>query len=184
MKKIIILAVCLMAAVPCFAQWDIKTFDRIGKNAIIQILGVPEPEMKYGGFMDDVIVVDYMYSTQYPGTVFILDEGTLELVGFNTDSPAFCVLSDYVPGGFRVGDSFEKLQNFDFVHSAYGKNRSGNALNLYDSSSERDYYVAYDLERKFFFFSVKNGVIIGIDMGTLSDDAALYLNCDMTNSPW
>ena len=42
MKKIIILAVCLMAAVPCFAQWDIKTFDRIGKNAIIQILGVPE----------------------------------------------------------------------------------------------------------------------------------------------
>ena len=184
MKKIIILAVCLMAAVPCFAQWDIKTFDRIGKNAIIQILGVPESDNKLGGEMDGQITVDYYYSSQFPGTLFVLDEDTNELLACKTKSTALCVLSDLVPGGFKVGDSFEKLQNFDFVHSAYGKNRSGNALNLYDSSSERDYYVAYDLERKFFFFSVKNGVIIGIDMGTLSDDAALYLNCDMTSSPW
>lgn len=158
-----------MAAVPCFAQWDIKTFDRIGKNAIIQILGVPEPEMKYGGFMGDVIVVDYMYSTQYPGTLFILDEGTLELSGFNTDSPAFCVLSDYIPGGFKVGDSFEKLQNFDFVHSAYGKNNPENALKLVDSTNERDYYEAYGHERMFYFFSVKDGTIIGIDMAIEED---------------
>ena len=178
MKRIIIIAVCLVMATPCFAQWDIKVFDKIGKDAIISLLGTPEPEKKYGGFMDGVIDVDYFYSTQYPGTVFVLDENTLELVGFNTDSPAFCVLSDYIPGGFKVGDSLEKLQSFDFAHSVYGKNKPENALTLIDSTSERDYYEVYGQEMMFFFFSVKNGIIIGVDMGTVEEDF------DSSDIPW
>ena len=83
-----------MAAVPCFAQWDIKTFDRIGKNAIIQILGVPDSDQRRTDWTDDCIVIDYRYSAEYPGTSMILEEETLELIGFNTESPAFCILSD------------------------------------------------------------------------------------------
>ena len=143
MKKVITFIVYMMIAVPSFAQWDIKIFDRIGKNAIIQIIGVPDSDQRRTDWMDDCIVIDYRYSAEYPGTSMVLEEDTLELIGFNTNSPAFCVFSDYIPGGFKVGDSLTKLQSFDFVHTAYGKNQSANALKLVDSSSERDDYIVF-----------------------------------------
>ena len=146
MKKIIIIAVCVAITTPCIAQRDIKTFDRIGREAIIAILGEPDGKEYWGGVMEGYDAV------QYPDTYICLDEDTDELVGFNTNSPDFCVLSDFIAGGFRVGDSFEKLKTFDFVHSRYGKNRVGNALKLLDSSTERDYYIIYSKERKRFYF--------------------------------
>lgn len=178
MRKLLFLATFITLSISGFAQRDIKTFDKIGRSAIISILGQPDGELYWGAIMegyDDL---------QYPDTFVCLDETTSELVGFNTTSSAFCVLSDYIPGGFKVGDSFAKLKNFDFVHSRYGKNRSGNALKLVDSSAERDYYEAYGQERKKFFFEVKNGVITGIDLSTLDEEMASYLKCDMDNSPW
>jgi len=178
------MAVCLMTAAPCFAQWDIKIFDGIGKDAIIQILGVPDSDQRRTDWTDDCIVIDYRYSAEYPGTSMILEEETLELIGFNTESPAFCILSDYIPGGVKVGDGLAKLQSFDFVHTAYGKDNPGNALKLIDSSSERDYYEIYGKERVSFRFCIKNGIIIGMDMDALDQDAAIHLNCDMTSSPW
>lgn len=176
-NRVIIFALCVMMAFPAFAQRDIKTFDRIGLNAIISILGPHEGE---DGMYDDEVLIHYEEGDTY----ICLNTTTNELLGFNTDSPSFCVLSDYVSGGFKVGDSFEKLRSFDFVHSNYGKNRSGNALTLLESSPERDYYEAFGLERKFFHFCVKNGIITSIIMGTVDDETAEYQNVDMTNSPW
>lgn len=178
LRKLFFLAMCVTLSISGFAQRDIKTFDKIGRDAIIAILGQPDGNLYWGGVMEGADAV------QYPDTYVCLDESTSELVGFNTTSPEFCVLSDYIQGGFKVGDSFAKLKNFDFVHSKYGKNRPGNALELVDSSAERDYYAAYGQERKMFFFSVKDGVIIGIDLATMDEDAASYLKCDMDNSPW
>ena len=57
-------------------------------------------------------------------------------------------------------------------------------LTLLDSSSEREYYEVFGLERKFFNFCVKNGIITSVIMGTLEDETAESLNVDMTNSPW
>lgn len=184
MKRIIMWAVCMLATFPCFAQWDIKVFDKIGKDAIIQMLGVPEPEKKFDEYIEDVIVVDYYYSNIYPGTIFALDEDAQQLSSFLTDSPAFCFFSDLIPGGIKVGDSFSKLESIDFVHSAYGQNRELNALKLIDSTTERDYYGAYNNERIQFRFRVRNGIIIGLNMFTLDEDTAIYYNCDITNSPW
>lgn len=184
MKKILTLLVCIGSSIPCLAQLDIKSLDRIGKEEIIKIIGVPEPEEQDPGKMDGYIYVDYTYSDVLPGTWIVLDENTYELTGFNTNSSNFCVLSDYVPGGFKVGDSFTKLQDFDFVHSPYGKDRPQNALKLIDKTTEREYYKAYAAERKQFLFRVKNGKIIGVDMLTLDEDAAFFYNCDMSNNPW
>ena len=178
MKQLLLLVLCVVISIPGKAQRDIKTFDRIGRDAIIAILGEPGGEEYWGGVMEGYDAV------QYPDTYVCLDETTSELVGFNTKSSAFCVLSDYIPGGFKVGDSFAKLKNFDFVHSKYGKNRSGNALKLVDSSVKRDYYAAYGQERKMFYFEVKDGVIISISLSTMDEDTASYFKCDMDNSPW
>lgn len=176
MKQVIAFFTCLIWAVPCLAQRDIKTLDKIGRAAIVDMVGQPDGKEYWGGVMEGYDAI------QYPDTYICLDENTFELVGFNTTSPAFCMLSDYISGGFKVGDSLNRLKSFDFVHSKYGKNRSGNALELIDSNSKRDYYEAYGLERISFMFLVKDGKIIGISMAKRSEDSSR--NCDMTNSPW
>lgn len=184
MKKRVLFAIGLMMALPAYAQWDIKIFDRIGRDAIIGILGVPEPDKKYGGWTDEVIPVDYRYSEEYPGTSFVLEKDTFDLRGFNTRSPAFCVLSDYIEGGIKVGDSLSRLQSVDFVHSAYGKNNPDNALRLIDSTRERDYYEVFSKEWSNFCFAVKNDVIISIAMSSHSEDSAIYWGIEMYTKPW
>lgn len=116
MKKIMTLIICALVSIPVFAQRDIKTFDKIGGDAIIAILGQPDGKEYWGDIMEGYEAI------QYPDTYICLDEDTSELVGFNTSSPSFCILSDHIPGGFKVGDRFEKLRAFDFIRSRYGKN--------------------------------------------------------------
>lgn len=177
MKRIILFFICLIATVPSFAQRDIKTLDKIGLDAIVAILGPHDGE---DGMYDDEVIVHFANGD----TQVRLNISTSELLGFNTKSSAFCVLSDYIAGGFKVGDSLTKLQGFDFVHSTYGKNRSGNALTLIDSTAERDYYKAYGMERRVFEFIVKNGIITKIIFRTMDDDTAAALNVDKNNHPW
>lgn len=172
MKKILFFTFIIAFTLPCFAQRDIKTFNKIGIEGIIRILGNPSGTE---GFEDSIDILEYPEETR-----FCVDENTRELVGFNTISPEFCILSDYVKGGFKVGDKFSKVQAFDFVHSKYGKNRKENALKLIDSNERRDYYVIYAKEKIHFFLSVKDGVIIGIDMGTPEEDTGY----DKTNKLW
>lgn len=178
MKRYIILFLIVYLSIPGFAQRDIKTFDKIGRDAIIAIVGQPDGKEYWGGIMDGYEAI------QYPDTYICLDEETSELVGFNSTSSSFCVLSDFIRGGFKVGDSLAKLKNFDFVHSKYGKNRAGNALKLIDSNKDRDYYGAYQEERKSFFFVVKKGVIKEIILSTLDDESVSYYGCDLNNKPW
>ena len=171
MKKILAISICFIIALPCFAQRDVKTLNKIGRQKVIQILGAPIRTSSWEGA--DIL--------EYPdATRFCFDENSWELVGFNINSAKYCVFSDYVKGGFKVGDKFSKVQKFDFVHSKYGKNRPENSLKLIDSKAERDYYVVYSEEWHFFFFRVKNGIIIGIDMGTSEE----YNGQDMTNKLW
>ena len=178
MKKQILIIFIVFLSLPGFAQRDIKTLDKIGRNAIIAIVGQPDGNEYWGGIMDGCEAI------QYPDTYICLDEKTSELIGFNSTSSSFCVLSDYIRGGFKVGDSLAKLKSFDFVHSKYGKNRAGNALKLVDSNEERDYYGAYQEERTNFFFVVKKGVIKEIILSTLDDEAVSYYGCDLNNKPW
>ena len=171
MKQIVTAVLTLVMIVPCFAQRDVKTLDKIGRQKVLQILGEPITTEIW----EDAEILEYPDATR-----FCFDENSWELVGFNINSAKYCVLSDYFKGGFKVGDKFSKVQKFDFVHSKYGKNRSGNALKLIDSTAERDYYKVFSEEWYRFYFRVKNGVIIGVDMSTPEDDDGY----DKTNKPW
>ena len=171
MKYLSVFLFSFVLLLPCYAQQDIKIFDRIGHDGIVKILGQP---ISTDG-------MDGLELLEYPGNTYIcIHEETGELYGFNTDSSKYCILSDFIRGGFKVGDKFSKVQKFDFVHSKYGRNRPENALKLIDSTSERDYYVVYSEEWHSFFFSVNNGVIISIDMGTPEEDDGY----DKTNKVW
>ena len=158
---------------PCFAQRDIKTLVYLGEDGIIKVLGKPA---EVDGWEDRTILV---YSD---GTVIHINDETGVMEGFGTHSPKFCMLSNYVRGGFKVGDPFSKVQAFDFVHSKYGRNRPGNALKFVDSNVYRDLYVAYENERIQFEFSVKDGVITVIGMRSISEEFAE--DYDKDNLPW
>ena len=82
LRKLFFLAMCVTLSISGFAQRDIKTFDKIGRDAIIAILGEPDGELYWGAIMDGYD------DLQYPDTFVCLDETTSELVGFNTTSPA------------------------------------------------------------------------------------------------
>ena len=175
MKRILICFLVFTLTLPCFAQRDVKTLNKIGHEKIIKLLGVPTGQDGIDDYFPDSFIMEYPDDTR-----FCFDAETWELVGFNTNSSKYCILSNYVKGGFKVGDKFSKVKAFDFVHSKYGKNRPENALKLIDSTAERDYYVIYTKEKISFFFSIKNGIIIGIDMSTPDEDTGY----DKTNKLW
>ena len=137
MKQILTAVLTLVMIVPCFAKRDVKTLDKIGRQKVLQILGEPITTEIW----EDAEILEYPDATR-----FCFDENSWELVGFNINSAKYCVLSDYVKGGFKVGDKFSKVQKFDFVHSKYGRNRPGNALKLVDSTAEREYYKVFSDE--------------------------------------
>ena len=175
MKRILNCFLVLVLALPCYAQRDVKTLNKIGHEKIIKLLGVPTGQDGIDNYFPDTVIMEYPDDTR-----FCFDADTWELTGFNTNSSKYCILSDYVKGGFKVGDRFSKVKAFDFVHSKYGKNRKENALRLIDSNERRDYYVIYAKEKIHFFFRVKDGIIIGIDMGTPEEDTGY----DKTNKLW
>ena len=151
MKRIITIIICLITIIPCFAQRDIKVFNRIGRDRIIKILGTPDPADPDDDLLPEILVI------RYKNTVIEIDKDSGEISRFITSSPEFCILSNYVSGGFKVGDPVSKLKSFDFAKSKYGRNNPGNALIRMDSTGE--WYVAYQKEYYYITFEIKNNSI-------------------------
>ena len=160
--------------IPCFAQRDIKVFNRIGRDRIIKILGTPDPADPDDDLLPEILVI------RYKNTVIEIDKDSGEISRFITSSPEFCVLSDYVPDGFKVGDPVSKLKSFDFAKSKYGRNNPGNALTRLNEAKE--YYVAYQEEYYHLYFEIKDGFIYGI-MLKASEDLP-YEGYNNPYSPW
>ena len=137
--------------IPCFAQRDIKVFNRIGRDRIIKILGTPDPADPDDDLLPEILVI------RYKNTIIEIDKDSGEISRFITSSPEFCVLSDYVPDGFKVGDPVSKLKSFDFAKSKYRRNDPGNALKRMDSAGE--WYVAYQKEYYFITFEIADNRI-------------------------
>ena len=161
--------------VPCFAQRDIKDFNKIGTERIIKILGTPEP-------VDEVLQLVFpdLVFLHYKSCAMEINKDGYELNRFNTESPDFCVLSDYISGGFKVRDPVSKLKSFDFAKSKYGRNNPGNALTRLNEAKE--YYVAYQEEYYHLYFEIKDGFIYGI-MLKASEDLP-YEGYNNPYSPW
>ena len=78
---------------------------------------------------------------------------------FSTTSDKYCFLSDYVPGGFKVGDTLQKIQSFDFAKSKYGRGDPKNALHL---GQDPKWYIAFQEEGYSISFKVINNVVVEI----------------------
>jgi len=89
--------------------------------------------------------------------------------GFSTDSPDFCILSKYFPGGIRVGDRIERIRSLDIVHSKVGKGRAGNGLEKMDWKTEDVYYGILGEEYDHFYLEVKDSVVTRIEWDTPED---------------
>ena len=162
MKKTILLLLLALAAVPSFAQRDVKTLNRKTPKQIVSILSqqpcknpswwrdIDFPDLAHMEFDNNETVIE-VYIGSGDEHVFIEK--------FSTTTNKYCFLSDYVPGGFKVGDTLQKIQSFDFAKSKYGRNNPKNALYL---DQDPKWYSAFQEEGCSISFKVINNVVVKI----------------------
>lgn len=94
-----------------------------------------------------------------------IDRDTRGLVFFETTSNKYCVLSNLVSGGIKVGDNIARLHSVDFAASAYGRNKSCNGLKVVNTYDYQIFghdanYVVYDSELCSVLFAIENNVVV------------------------
>lgn len=171
MKKFLtIFAALVLATATMSAQTDIKTLNKVGQTAILKALG--NPAEKWG--VTDMDGYPCLGShTRYgygpSGCYLIINPKTKELRYFDTESPKYCILSDVVPGGIKVGTKLSDLQKIDFSKTKYGRNNPKNGLMLADqqsSTTSDKRYTIYGSEYKRISLRVSFGVVTGWQLYT------------------
>lgn len=164
MKRFLSLFIAVIVSLPAFAQKDVfKMLNGKTHAQIIQMFGQPEEYCTYEDSADDTQI--YYYGK----TIFSMDRKRM-LFDFQTDSKDYCILTKYINGGLKVGDSFSRLQSVDFSKTDYGRNKVGNKL-TYDCTNKdgsADYFV-FKEEFHYIYFRVKGGVIISWGLLCKSD---------------
>ena len=168
MKKIIVIIIAFLAGIQAYSQVvDLKNLVTKTPQEIVNL---------YPG---STLVEDAMWDYGYGKVInnndffigYYLSDGEIsEVENFYFTYSGFCVLSDYIEGGIKVGDSLARLQSIDFVNTLYGRGKQGNALVKVDD----EFFRAYALENAYFDFEVVNGLIVRICYVTLED-------CDPNN---
>ena len=183
MKKILsILIAIMMSVLSAYAQIDIKQFNKVGPEAVSALLGNPPEQWRDDVYTDSWILGDeeYLSGICSFGARIVLDYDDNALLGFDTKSPNYIFLSDYIIGGVRVGDSISKVEAYDFVHTEYGRNKESNALKKYaDYPDGTTYYTIFDEELQVIYIGVENNTIIDISFYTCEEDP--YPDYDYTN---
>ena len=164
MKKTLILLLLALAAMPSFAQRDVKTLNRRTPAQIISILGQQPCKNQHPAYWSPYDFPDLAHmefdNNETVIEVFI-DNGDeyVFIDKFSTTSDKYCFLSDYVPGGFKVGDTLQKIQSFDFARSKYGRDDPENALKL---DQDPEWYTAFQNEGYELSFKIRNNIIVKI----------------------
>ena len=164
MKKTLILLLLALAAMPSFAQRDVKTLNRKTPAQIISILGQQPCKNQHPAYWSQYDFPDLAHlefdNNETVIEVFI-DNGDEHVFidRFSTTSDKYCFLSDYVPGGFKVGDTLHKILLFDFAKSKYGRNNPKNALK---PDQDPEWYNAFQDEGYRLSFRVENNIIVEI----------------------
>lgn len=175
MKRILVSLLSFFLCSYVFAQVDFRMLEGKTPLQIKALYGAP--------LVDDGSLNSYSaYVLFYENTHFYFEELTDPndsndtiwlLYDFSTCSPDICILSDYINGGIKVGDSFARLSSIDFAHTAYGRNLSSNALQVstlpYEEYSYEMNYVAFKEEFVTLYFAVTDGIIRAISVSTKGD---------------
>ena len=168
MKRLIFFLFAAFMANATFAQTDIKAFDRIGPDAVLD-------KFRALNFYSDMAPADLTWTEndgelfleskkgEYLNPTVVISEGTYRLTGFETTSSEFLFLTDYVSGGFRVGDPISKLLGVDFSQSEYGRGKPLNNCRFErKTSSGEDIYLIFGEELYHISLTVKHGKISSI----------------------
>ena len=166
MKRIIITITTILAAVAMNAQQvDIKQFHKAGPDAVYSLLGNPAGE-KWTTYEDEgVMCLGSQTKDGYgpSGVIITLLKDSYALESFKTENPKYLFLTDYVQGGVKAGDQLSKIQNVDFVHTRYGRNKAENGLKFVRTTETgKSVYSIFAKEQQSFILYVKNGKILSI----------------------
>ena len=107
MKKTILLFAALLLAGAMHAQTDIKTFEGKTRSEFKAIAGAPIATSE-GNDRSDPNEVVFSYRRTVIG--FFKRGNKLLLIDYYSTNPAYCFLSDYIQGGIKPGDPFEKVE--------------------------------------------------------------------------
>ena len=176
MKKILsILIAIMMSVLSTYAQIDIKQFNKVGPEAVSALLGNPPEQWRDDVYPDCLILGDeeYNHGECSFNARICLNYDDYRLVGFET--------------GVRVGDPISKVESYDFVHTRYGRSKSGNALTQSGSYTDKTgellrYYWLFSEELQNYYFLVNEvGIIVEIGFGEAEEEP--YPNYDYTALP-
>lgn len=169
------------------AQIDIKQFNKVGPEAVSALLGNPPEQWRDDVYPDCLILGDEEYhnNTCSFNARICLNSDDYRLVGFATKSSVYPFLLSFIPEGVRVGDPISKVESYDFVHTRYGRDKSGNALTQSGSYTDKAgellrYYWLFSEELQDYYFLVNEvGIIVEIGFGEEEEEP--YPNYDYTN---
>ena len=185
MRKCFLISFLLIAASPAKAQIDVKLFDKIGPDAILTLLHNPIESWSNMENVDGLVLGDCDYDEDglmYYGpceAVIAINDEDYSLIMFSTASPKFVFLTSIVEGGIKVGDSYNRIRNIDFVHSKYGRNKAENGLVKIVSWKGIDQYCLFGEEYEQLYLRFKDGVLIDI-IYDLAQELP-YKNYDFSN---
>jgi hypothetical protein len=157
-KEYIIILITLFLPLAAFAQRDIKTFEGKTTSALTDMIGSPLVLLEGDDTTEDADILTYQ------DTRLAIYKNTRGLDFFETTSNKYCIFSNLISGGIKVGDSFARLQSIDFAQTAYGRSKSSNRLKTFDSFSYEVFgypanYVVYESEYCSVYFCVENYTI-------------------------
>lgn len=176
MKKIGLIILAAFFTYAAMAQTDIKVFDKIGPDAVLNKLCelnfFQEPEyfssLHWTKSENGLVLENEKGGVLNPSVV--LADNTYELIGFETTSDRFLFLTDYIPGGIKVGDSISKVQNVSFSDTEYGKGNPKNNCTKVFSSPEGGIYQIFGAELFTYTLNVQNQMITAISYSMKQDE--------------
>ena len=172
MKRFLSLVALLIAtAVTVSAQTDIKKLNKATKTTIVKLLGNTTEKWGYTDIDHYPCIGSATKNGFGPsGCELHIQPNNNELLYFNTGSSKYCVLSDIVAGGIKVGSKIADLQKIDFSKTRYGRNKRANNLMLVSESGSERTYTIYGQEYKKIILRVSSGVVTGWQFRTAEND--------------
>lgn len=163
MKRFITLVALLIAtAVTVSAQTDIKKLNKATKTTIVKLLGNTTEKWDFTDIDHYPCIGRHTKNGYGPsGCYLIISPKDNSIDFFDTGSSRYCVLSDIVPGGIKVGSKIADLQKIDFSKTRYGRNKRANNLMLVSESGSEKTYTIYGTEYKRISLRVSLGVVTG-----------------------
>lgn len=185
MKKIVLIIIAAILTHTSMAQTDIKLFDGIGPDAVIDKLCDLDCYTDVEDFFslswaecDDGLILEDP-SGQYIDPIVVLADGTYSLIGFETSSSEFLFLTDYVSGGIKVGDNISKAQKVSFSSTKYGRGKVKNNCRKTDSGLSGDVYQIFGEELFYITLIVNNQRITTIIYAMAEEEP--YAGYDYSN---